>query len=140
MSRIVDAKYPDYKAIIPSKYDCVITAATTEIFEGLKLSSAFAGKQRDVKLVVSENKKTLSLLSKDAGVGESVYRVPIKCEGEPIETVFNVSYVADGMRAALRSGKEDKITLSLNQGNRPSRITTAGDATFSYILMPIKHT
>ncbi|MEK7147082.1 MAG: DNA polymerase III subunit beta [Patescibacteria group bacterium] len=134
ISRLIEGNYPDYQQIIPKEFVNELVIDKNEFLNSLKLANVFSGKNNDVRLKVSENKKTLEVYSANAGLGENKYLVPIKSNGTPISISFNLKYLIDG----LKSYDSEQIILGLNNNNKPSIIKSEKNSLFFYILMPIK--
>ena len=58
----------------------------------------------------------------------------IEYDGELLEIGFNVQYLID----ALAVLKDDNITLSLQDNNASALITIPSDASFRYVVMPMR--
>lgn len=135
ISRLIDGNYPDYNSIIPQNIPTEVFINKNELITALKLANVFTSRNNEVKLKISENKKTLEIYSADSGVGENRYLVPIKTNGPAITLSFNLKYLIDGLKVF----ENKEIILALNNNNKPSMIKSAEDNSFFYVLMPIKN-
>ncbi len=135
ISRIIDAVYPDYEQIIPHQHETQIEIERTQFIQAIKLVSSFSGKLNDVHLRLGSDKKVIELFSSDQYLGENKYLIAIKGEGAPIEDVsFNWKYLIDGLRVC--SG--DQLTCWFNGVLKPALFRVVNDASYVYVVMPIR--
>ncbi len=132
-SRLIDGTFPEYKAIIPKVTETEVTVDRQELVGAVKLISAFSGRANDVTLSVGDSKKILELRSSDAAIGENRYRIPAKLHGEAFSISFNWRYLLDGLKAYHGS----EVTIGVTVPNRPVVVKAAGEASLTYVLMPI---
>jgi len=133
VSRLVEGKFPDYRAIIPKEVESNVTVDREELMSGLKLTSSFSGRNNEVTLR-SKDKKTLEVLSSDSAIGENRFLLPIKADGPDTEVIFNWQFLLDG----IKIGQSKSVILGLSGGERPAIIKSPEEAGYFYILMPIK--
>lgn len=133
VSRVIDGKFPNYKAIIPDSIDTEVVLSREELVSALKLASSFASKSHDIKLK-TRDKKIVEIYSSDDSVGKNNYLLPAKIDGELMEATFNWKYLLDG----VKGGSTKDVYLGLNGSERPTVIKNPGDKQYIYILMPIK--
>ena len=88
----------------------------------------------DVKLAVLGEKKSIIVASLNSSVGENVVNVEAEVSGEDNEAVFNFRYLLDG----LNNLDVAEVNLELISGNAPGVLKPAGDATYLYVVMPIR--
>lgn len=133
VSRLVDGKFPDYKAIIPKTVDTEVVLDRVELINALRLANSFTSKAREVKIQVKDG-KVMEVYSSDASVGENKYIIPVKASGPDIDVVFNLGYLLEGLQAE----KSEKLFIGLNDNSKPAIIKTPGNNSYFYILMPVK--
>ncbi len=135
MSRLIDGNYPDYEQIVPKDAETEVTIDRAHLMSAVKLVSNFSGKTNDVRLSMDAEGKVVSVHSVNQFLGENKYLVPARITGAPFADIpFNWRYLLDG----LKSISEDSVVLKLNGSNRPALIRPVGDASFLYIVMPIR--
>lgn len=134
ISRLIDGKFPDYRAIIPKETKSEITVERNELAQALRLVSTFSTKINDVKMEVGEGKKHIEISSSNSSLGENIYKIPIKLKGEPFSITFNWRFLVDGLKAF--SG--DEITIGVNASDRPALLRDHSDKTLLYVVMPLK--
>ena len=133
VSRLVEGKFPDYKAIIPKEIESSVAVDREELMGGLKLASSFSGRNSEVTLR-TKDKRTLEIFSSDSSIGENRFLLPVKIDGEDTEVIFNWQFLLDG----IKGGQSKSVILGLNGGERPAVIKSPEEAGYFYILMPIK--
>lgn len=132
VSRLIEGKFPDYKAIIPKDSDVKILVNKEDLINSLKLTSSLSSRVSEVKLKV-DGKKVLEVYASDNSLGENNYLVPAKVTGDNAQVAFNWRYLLDGVKAL--SG--DQVSLGLSGERKPTMISNPGDASYFYILMPL---
>lgn len=133
-SRLIDGKFPDYRAVLPKEKGHEIELKRQEFMSAIKLTSSFSGRSNDVTVRTGDNKKFLEIYSSSSAVGENCYRIPAKVKGEKLSVVFNWRYLLDGLKVF----KGEEIVLGITSPERPASITSVSDHSLLYILMPIK--
>ncbi len=134
VSRLIDGKFPDYKAVVPKDCKTKVVLDKQEILNAVKLASTFSGKSNDITIRIGENKKFLEIYAADASVGENNYKVPVKLSGDKFSIVFNWRYILDGLKIQ-RTGN---VVLGFNSSEKPIVLSGEGDKTTTYVAMPIK--
>jgi len=133
VSRLVEGKFPDYKAIIPKSIENSVVVDREELINGLKLTSSFSGRNSEVTLRIKD-KKTLEIFSSDSSIGENKFLLPVKADGQDMEIIFNWQFLLSG----VRGGQSKNVILGLNGEEHPAIIKSPEEAGYFYILMPIK--
>ncbi|MCF8147793.1 MAG: DNA polymerase III subunit beta, partial [Sulfuritalea sp.] len=77
---------------------------------------------------------TLRVASNNAGQEEAVDELDIDYGGDSIEIGFNVTYLID----ALANMGQEMVTLELSGGNSSALLTIPDNATFKYVVMPMR--
>ena len=134
ISRLIDGTYPDYEQIIPKSLETEITVDKDHFMSAVKLVSTFSGKINDVKISIKNGDKSLEVYSANQYLGENKYLIPIKVKGPAFEVSFNWRYLMDG----LKNFEAKELIFGVNGDNRPSVLKNQNDATYFYILMPIR--
>jgi len=84
-SRLIDGGFPPYQLIIPKETLTKVVMLKQELLNTLRLSTIFADKFFQVAFSVPEDKKVITISSKNSDVGSSVSTVDAAIEGAPIE-------------------------------------------------------
>lgn len=136
ISRLINGNYPDYEGmgIIPKSIETELILEREHLISAVKLVSAFSGKTNDVKIALKEGKKSLEVYCSNQYLGENRYLVPAKSKGPDFEVSFNWRYLLDG----LKNLSDPELIFGINGDNRPAVLKNSGDASYFYILMPVK--
>lgn len=134
ISRLIDGTYPDYEQIIPKSLETEMALEREQFLNAVKLVSTFSGKVNDIKICVKDGKKHLEVYSANQYLGENKYLIPAKIKGPAFELSLNWRYLLDGLKNF--EGKE--IIFGVNGDSRPAVLKSPSDASYFYILMPIK--
>ena len=130
-SKLMDDVYPNYRQVIPKETVEKITIDRQLLLDALDRASVMTmDEAHSTKLIFSEGKLTVTSAASD--IGEAKDAVAIKYAGEPIEIIFNPSYVMDPLKAI----DDDEITINLNNGHSPAVIKCS--IPFLYVLMPLR--
>lgn len=137
VSRVIDGTYPDYQQIVPKASETEVLIEKEPLLNALKLVSSFSGKINDVHLTVDAAKKTLAAHSASQLLGENNYLIPAKIKGPDIKSIaFNWHYLIDGLRAI----RGNQVLLAFNGDAKPAVVRSPDDASYFYIIMPIRNT
>ncbi|HRZ30193.1 MAG TPA: DNA polymerase III subunit beta [Candidatus Paceibacterota bacterium] len=131
--RVIDGNYPDYKQIIPTKFNTEINIKKEDFVGLLKLATVFSDRFNQIDLIIKPDSNTLELSSYNQEIGENKSSLVIKIKGEPLIISFNAKYLID----CLGSFSEQTINLRFTEANRPLMIEGINDNSFSYLVMPI---
>jgi DNA polymerase III subunit beta len=132
-TRLIDGTFPDYTAILPKEFNAELTIDRSEFSNALKLAGIFGATTNEVKIQLSDNKKTITLFSAERGLGENKYLLAAHTKGAAKETGFNWRYLLDGLKAL----NANEVFFGINDDNKPAIIQGVGDTSYFYILMPI---
>ncbi|OHA70039.1 MAG: DNA polymerase III subunit beta [Candidatus Wildermuthbacteria bacterium RIFCSPHIGHO2_12_FULL_40_12] len=135
-SKLLDGEYPNYKEVIPQKYDTQAILNRVEFLNQIKLASLFCGKTNEVKLSVDDKGGVVGVYSQNQDVGEHSSFVPGRIKGKYGEASFNYRFLLDG----LLKIKSSEIALELSARNGslgPGVLRPIGDQSYVYVLMPL---
>ncbi|MBU6500447.1 MAG: DNA polymerase III subunit beta [Patescibacteria group bacterium] len=133
LSRLIEGNFPEYKAIIPKKFNTEIILNKQEFINALKLTSVFGSRNNEVKIKSQENKKTIEVNSADQSIGENNYLLSGKIQGNLKETIFNWRYLSE----ALKILNSEEVFFGINSENEPAQLKSLGDDSYIYIVKPI---
>src|SRR3989344_5492311 len=135
-SKLLDGEYPNYKEVIPQKYDTQAILNRVEFLNQIKLASLFCGKTNEVKLSVDDKGGVVGVYSQNQDVGEHSSFVPGRIKGKYGEASFNYRFLLDG----LLKIKSSEIALELSARNGslgPGGLRPIGDQSYVYVFMPL---
>jgi DNA polymerase-3 subunit beta len=134
ISRLIDGEYPNYKEIIPSKFETQIIVNKNEFINQLKLASLFSGKTNEIIIKTNIDKNEINILSQNQGIGEYRSSILSKIKGKEVEVCFNYKFLLD----AFLNIKSSEVVIELNGDSGPGVLKSIGDDSYLYVVMPIK--
>jgi len=134
ISRQIDGEYPSYQEIIPKESKTKVVLNKDEFVKQIKTAGLFGGRTNEVVLKGEEKGKELEIMSQDSDLGESESSIETKIEGDSVKVSFNWKFVLDG----LTNIKSSEILFEFQGGEGPAVIRPVGDASYLYVIMPIK--
>ena len=132
-SRLVEGVFPDYRQIIPTGHQTEAVILKTDLLNTMRLSTIFADKLNQINLKIVTADKLLEVNSRNSDIGETTVNLDATLEGDDVEISFNARYLLD----CLSSITADSLTLAFNGRQRPIILRGVGDASFTYLIMPL---
>ncbi|OGB35300.1 MAG: DNA polymerase III subunit beta [Burkholderiales bacterium RIFCSPLOWO2_12_FULL_61_40] len=133
VTKLVEGKFPDYNRVIPKNHKNSITLGRTALLSTLQRTAILTSdKFKGVRLNLDPG--TLRVASNNAEQEEAMDELDIDYGGDSIEIGFNVTYLID----ALTNMTQDMVTLELSDGNSSALFTIPNNATFKYVVMPMR--
>ena len=132
LSRLVDGTYPPYQAIIPTSFETTILVPRGELAAKIRLAAVFSSRLNDVTLQFSPTELEVSTTNTETGSTSA--RLSVKGRGSSGTAMFNYRYLADGLEVA---GGES-VVLNINGTSGPTLVQNPSDASFRYLVMPIR--
>ena len=84
---------------------------------------------------MKNDQKILDVYSVNQLVGHNNYLIPAKVSGSECKDIpFNWRYLIDGLKAIT----EENIVFRINGNTKPALIRPAEDASYLYMVMPIR--
>lgn len=133
MMRLLDAKFPEYRAAIPENCPSTVTLSRLGLLEAMRkmliLSSVH---YRAVRVVL--NGDFVELLSTNPEIGEGEEKIAVTYGGDRLEFRFNPRYFVD----VLQSMESASVTLGFIDGSKPCVVRGDGDQGFVGLIMPMR--
>jgi len=136
ISRLIEGEYPDYQEIIPKKHETQLILNRNEFLNKIKTASLFSGKTNEIRLKAIPSKKELEIFSQSSELGENKSSLYSKITGKEIKVSFNWRFLIEG----LANIKSSEVAFEMSGEEGPSVLKPVGDATYLYVIMPIKST
>lgn len=129
--RLIDARYPDYNAVIPVDNPNLLTLPRTDFQNSLKRIAIYANKTTNqVILNIAQDSLTISAQDLDFS-NEATEQLTCNYEGEPLTIGFNAKFVVE-MLGVLES---DDIKLELSSPTRAGILLPGEETEGEEILM-----
>ena len=133
VTKLVEGKFPDYNRVIPKNHKNSITLGRDALLKTLQRTAILTSdKFKGVRLNIDPG--SLRVASNNAEQEEAVDELDIDYSGDSIEIGFNVTYLID----ALTNMSQEMVKLELSDGNSSALFTIPDNATFKYVVMPMR--
>lgn len=131
--RLLDAEFPDYQQVIPSKIKRHIRMKRNQLLESLRRVSILSSeKTKGVKFHFSQDLLELSSYNPDFGEAKEEFSVDYK--GEDLAVGFNYRFVLE----VLNILNSEEILFELEDGVSPAVIRPANDEKHTCVVMPMR--
>lgn len=133
LSRLIDGKFPDYRKVLPTKFNHRLTLTKHDFAHALKAVMPIARLGSSIiRLDISDEKIRVWSESSEQGMSEVLIKG--KLEGEPISIAFNAKFLLDFLGVI----QEDDVVLEMTTPAFPGVLKPSGDVSpFTYVVMPI---
>ncbi|MGE4240078.1 DNA polymerase III subunit beta [Ramlibacter sp.] len=133
VTKLVEGKFPDYNRVIPKNHKNAVTLGRAPLLASLQRTAILTSEKfKGVRLNLEAN--TLRVASNNAEQEEAVDELDIDYGGDEIEIGFNVTYLID----ALANMGQEMVKVELADANSSALITIPDNATFKYVVMPMR--
>jgi DNA polymerase-3 subunit beta len=133
VTKLVEGKFPDYNRVIPKNHKNHVTLGRAPLLASLQRTAILTSEKfKGVRLNLE--KGTLRVASNNAEQEEAVDELDIDYSGDDIEIGFNVTYLID----ALANMDQEMVKLELADANSSALFTIPENATFKYVVMPMR--
>lgn len=134
VARLIEGKYPDYRKLIPAKFETVATIPRSELVNIVKVTSLFARESAgSIILSVDEASESIWIRAVASQLGENNATAKVMATGSGSITL-NSRYLHDALQAL--SGKE--VTISFNGKVDPVLLADPATDDYQHIIMPLK--
>lgn len=133
-SRIIDQKFPNYKAVIPEKTEFKVTINTESLLQTLRRVLIFKTRNNGVIFKFSNNKLILERTTPDKG--EAHDELEIEYTGKSISVAFNGNFIID----FLTHVESEEFQISMNDNESSFIFEPINDIqkiNFVYVVMPL---
>ena len=133
VTKLVEGKFPDYNRVIPKNHKNIIILGRVALLASLQRTAILTSdKFKGVRLNIDPG--TLRVASNNAEQEEAVDELDIDYGGDSIEIGFNVTYLID----ALTNMSQEMVRIELSDSNSSALLTIPDNATFKYVVMPMR--
>lgn len=132
----IDARFPDYDAIVPKSHKTTLTTDTKALLRSLQMARMFASQEANrIQLTVDTQAATLAVRATNAQIGDSDDTLQVTASGEPVTTYVDVAFMID----VLSRIESATVDLLFNEADRPLVIRPSGMAAedFTHVIMPM---
>ena len=133
VTKLVEGKFPDYNRVIPKTHKNTVTLGRAPLLASLQRTAILTSEKfKGVRLNIEPG--TLRIASSNAEQEEAKEELEIDYAGDTIEIGFNVTYLID----ALTNMSQDMVKLDLADSNSSVLMTIPENASFKYVVMPMR--
>ena len=137
VSKLIDARYPDYRAIMGQDLPISLTLETAHFDRALQQACAIltAGdysESKPIRLLLSKN--LLRITATNNQQEEAEVEIPLEYEGDDTEICVNATYIQDYVKAV----GEEKVEIHLKDSSVSCVLNAPGDEDTLYFVMPIR--
>jgi DNA polymerase-3 subunit beta len=129
-SSAIDARFPDYRGIIPKHATTTATVKRDALLAAVKVAQLFARDSANIVRLTVNGNITVAATSMESGDGAS--EIDAVIDGPEVEIAFNARYLID----LLSPLSADTVKMELTTANRPGKFTTS-DEHYQHIVMPM---
>lgn len=143
VSQLIDARYPDYRAIIPKSKETRTVVDTAALLKAVKLASLFARDNANIVNIaiqpgsVAANGEggILKLTAASAEMGDNENQIDAMVEGVELQIAFNAKYLID----MLSQVDQPQVLMETTKPTRPGsfRPVGMGEEEFLHVVMPM---
>jgi DNA polymerase-3 subunit beta len=131
--RLLEAKFPDYQAVIPKEEKETIHVNRIFLLEAMRKMLILSNERyRAVKISIENN--TMELVSTNPDLGEGQENIEVEYKGSRFEAGFNPRYFID----ALQSMESEVVSLGFIDNSKPCILKGEADMGFLGLIMPMR--
>jgi DNA polymerase-3 subunit beta len=135
ISRLLDGTYPNYRQLIPNRFERQVTVERKLFLSALERIAVLADQKNNiVKITIDSTGQEISLSVEAPDVAAGRESLPSQISGEDLEIAFNVKYLLDGLKAL----PSNEIQIQLNNSTSPAVLIPIGATKMTYLLMPVQ--
>ena len=135
ISRIIEGKFPEFRAVIPQNNENILTVSRENLITSIKRVALLSSERsRGVKFIIRANQ--LELYTSNPEIGEARDIINVNFSGENLEIAFNSQYILD----FLNTVKSETIRFEIKDENSAVLIQPGEreEVGYKYVLMPMK--
>jgi DNA polymerase-3 subunit beta len=131
--RLLEAKFPDYNAVIPKEGKYALEVGRTSLMEAMRKMLILSNERyRAVKIALESD--VMELVSTNPDLGEAQESMEVDFKGERLEAGFNPRYFID----VLQSMESEKVILGFVDNSKPCTLKGDADEGFLGLIMPMR--
>jgi DNA polymerase-3 subunit beta len=140
VSQLIEARFPDYRAIIPKSHTTSTVVDTAALLKAVKRASLFARDNANIIRVhvvagAGNEGGQVVLTAASQEMGDNADPIDALVEGSELEIAFNAKYLVD----VLSQIEQPQVVLETSQPTRPGMIRPVGmgEDEFLHVVMPM---
>ncbi|MFH2063351.1 MAG: DNA polymerase III subunit beta [bacterium] len=135
VSRTIEGKYPDYRQLIPERFETEASIPKEDLIRAVKATSLFSKSGlNDIGMRFTAG-STVNVSANNPQTGEHSAEVGGEVSGKENSITVNFRYLLDG----LNNIEAEKVRIQMIDGMSPCLLRQEGeDGSYLYIVMPIR--
>ncbi len=137
VSQLIDARFPDYKAIIPKSHAVEAVTDTQSFLKAIRVAYLFARDEANIIRLelVPGPPGSILVKARSKELGENETQVQAEVSGGGLAIGFNARYLIE----ALSVVDTPQVALETTAADRPGVLKPvgSGEETFTYVMMPV---
>lgn len=140
-SQLIDARFPDYRGIIPKNYTTRTVVETASLLKAARVALLFARDNADIiKVTIAPRNEThrgrINLTATSNEMGDNVSELDAEVEGQELGIAFNGKYLID----ILSRIDQPQIVIETTIPTRPGTFRPLGveKEEFLHVIMPMQ--
>lgn len=133
VSRIIDATFPQYQAIIPKEFSSEAIVLKGDLNNLIKKARIFSNTSQQISFHIYPSKKQFTTTARTADIGETSDAIESALSGEDLDINFNLHYLSD----CFQSIQSDSVSMQFGGVGKPLVIKGISDDSFLYLAMPL---
>lgn len=135
---LIDARFPDYKAILPKALPAAVTLNAAEFLTVLSAAKLFAAEHAGATRLSIQEDGSFLVWTSDGQAGALHRTLAAEdASGKTIDIVGNVAYLTDAANMAVKALGAERVIFAASEPTRPMRITVAGNSNWQCVIMPM---
>ncbi|HET7529285.1 MAG TPA: DNA polymerase III subunit beta [Candidatus Saccharimonadales bacterium] len=133
VARLIEGNYPDYRKLIPGKFETVAQLARADLLNITKVSSLFARESAGSITIKADKEDGVSINAIASQLGENTAKAPAKVTGGG-EVTLNSRYLID----ALNAFSAEEVEFCFNGKLEPVILRSSGETGYIHLIMPLR--
>ncbi|MGB9598336.1 MAG: DNA polymerase III subunit beta [Minisyncoccales bacterium] len=133
-SRLIEGEFPDYKEIIPQKFQTTLFLKTDDFISQIKSANIFSGRENEISFFIKTKEKKIEITTNNDKLGEYKSFLDCQIEGKDLKITFNSKFLMDG----ILNINQPNLIFQLTSEEGPAILKGEKDDQYLYILMPVK--
>lgn len=134
ISRIIEGKFPNYEAVIPTENPYKLIVSREDLLQSIRRVALLSSERtKGVKFKFTADK--ITLFSSNPEIGEAKDEVPAEYQGEELEIGFNAQYILDFLN--IVQSERVRIDLKDNKNAALIKPEELVNQEYLYVLMPM---
>lgn len=139
VANLVEARYPDYEAIVPKEHETRTVLSTAEFLKAVRISSYFARDGANIvrlEIVPASGQSSGRMIVSASAteVGSNVTELDTLVEGPGSQIAFNARYLSETLSAMATP----EVAMEMQASDRPGVFKPVGRSDQVHVIMPMQ--